>query len=439
MIRKFFPLFFAILSLIAICCKQNYQNDEFIEVSDNTFIKGSNPYRFVGMNLYYAAYLGATREGQKRLIKELDLLKNLGVNNLRILGASESSNYKSALPNCFQAKPGVYDEELLKGLDFALNEMSKRKIYAVIYLNNFWNWSGGMAQYINWATNTQSVPDPDVDNRWDDYIRLTAGFYQNTTAQKYYFNYIRMLLNRKNTINDRLYKDDPTIMAWQLANEPRPGVDFGKDSVNVEYLSLWVDSTAAFIHSLDRNHLVCTGSEGIVGCLQDSGSYIKVHSSKYIDYLTFHLWPKNWSWFNAKDPAATYENTIAKATEYMNSHIQLARKLGKPIVMEEFGLERDMGLVNSESSTYYRNKFFDYVMTLLSDSAANGAPVAGFNIWAWGGYGKPSPVNKVVVSNPSSYLGDPLGEAQGLNSVFASDTSTLQIIRQYANKMNALK
>ena len=30
-------------------------------------------------------------------------------------------------------------------------------------------------------------------------------------------------MNRTNTITGIPYRDDPTIMAWQLANEPRPG------------------------------------------------------------------------------------------------------------------------------------------------------------------------------------------------------------------------
>lgn len=29
------------------------------------------------------------------------------------------------------------------------------------------------------------------------------------------------MVNRRNTINNRLYKDDPTIFAWDLMNEPR--------------------------------------------------------------------------------------------------------------------------------------------------------------------------------------------------------------------------
>lgn len=33
-------------------------------------------------------------------------------------------------------------------------------------------------------------------------------------------NYVKAILTRRNSITGVLYKDDPTIMAWDLANEP---------------------------------------------------------------------------------------------------------------------------------------------------------------------------------------------------------------------------
>ena len=32
--------------------------------------------------------------------------------------------------------------------------------------------------------------------------------------------YVKKIINRRNTITGVLYRDDPTIMAWDLANEP---------------------------------------------------------------------------------------------------------------------------------------------------------------------------------------------------------------------------
>ena len=35
-------------------------------------------------------------------------------------------------------------------------EMAARDMTAVLVLNNFFQWSGGMAQYVSWATGTPS-------------------------------------------------------------------------------------------------------------------------------------------------------------------------------------------------------------------------------------------------------------------------------------------
>ena len=46
--------------------------------------------------------------------------------------------------------------------------------------------------------------------------------------------------------------------------------------------------------------------EGLAGSLGDSAIFINSHKDRYIDYATFHLWPKNWSWFDAKKADETY-------------------------------------------------------------------------------------------------------------------------------------
>jgi mannan endo-1,4-beta-mannosidase len=89
--------------------------------------------------------------GRERLIRELNFLKKQGITNLRVLGASELSTFDNHFPFTIQTAPSQYDESLLQGLDFLLAEMKKRNMKAVIYLNNYWNWSGGMGQYITWV------------------------------------------------------------------------------------------------------------------------------------------------------------------------------------------------------------------------------------------------------------------------------------------------
>ena len=46
--------------------------------------------------------------------------------------------------------------------------------------------------------------------------------------------------------------------------------------------------------------------EGLAGSAQDAKLYLAAHSSPHIDYLTYHLWPKNWGWFDSKDPSGSW-------------------------------------------------------------------------------------------------------------------------------------
>ena len=64
--------------------------------------------------------------------------------------------------------------------------------------------------------------------------------------------------------------------------------------------------TARLIKSLDRNHLVSTGAEGLNSCLQDAACVLEEHANPEIDYLTAHVWPLNWNWVDANDLPGTW-------------------------------------------------------------------------------------------------------------------------------------
>jgi mannan endo-1,4-beta-mannosidase len=118
-----------------------------------------------------------------RLLKELDNMKALGINNLRVLAVSEKTEMKSAVSPATTNAPGQYDENLLAGLDFLMAEVAKRDMTVVLYLNNFWQWSGGMTQYLNWFEGTPAL-DPNVTKDYETYMQKTAGFYRNAPPRK---------------------------------------------------------------------------------------------------------------------------------------------------------------------------------------------------------------------------------------------------------------
>lgn len=92
--------------------------------------------------------------------------------------------------------------------------------------------------------------------------------------QSAFKSYIRTFVGR--------YKDEPTIMAWELANEPRCKGSTGyvfflcprrrilsqwndrttSGSCTTKTITNWATDISAFIKSIDSNHLVAIGDEG---------------------------------------------------------------------------------------------------------------------------------------------------------------------------------
>jgi mannan endo-1,4-beta-mannosidase len=419
------------------CTPQVSEEQHFVVVKDQGFELKGQPYYVVGTNFWYGPYLGMSGEmgDRARLLKELDDLKSFGVTNLRILAASEGAQHKNALQPSFQPDTSALNEALFVGLDFLLSEMAKREMKAVLFLNNFWEWSGGMNMYSEWYGEGKAT-NPSETGDWTTFMNHSAKFYQNKEAQNRFRFYIKTLITRKNTINGLYYYEDPTIMSWQLANEPRPGAgDYGHEQVN-DWIQ-WIDETAAYIKQLAPNHLVSSGNEGTKGSLESMDYFIRAHQSKNIDYLTFHMWAKNWGWYQASDAEATFTRTLDSASKYLYDHLEVAKRLNKPLVMEEFGLARDQEVYDPKASTLYRDRYYTHVYAIIEKSIADGSPLVGSNFWAWGGDGKASS-SDYAWKPGDNFTGDPPQEPQGLNSVFRSDSTTLQIIRKHAIKLKVI-
>ena len=412
----------------------------FVTVSGVQFELEGAPYAYVGANFWYGAYLGADGETGDidRLRAELDQLKSLGVTNLRVLGASELSPMKNSLKPAFRNASDDYNEDLLRGLDVLLAEMGQRDMKAVIYLNNFWEWSGGMGTYLSWVNGGDYIDLGDPAHPWPAFPLFNMQFYGNADANALYRDYIHAVVTRTNTVTGLRYAEDPAIMAWQLANEPRPGHSPEPGMHALPEFYEWVDSTARYIKSLDANHLVSTGNEGTFGCAEHVQCFVTAHTSDAIDYLTFHMWPKNWSWLDDQDMAGTFDRTLTNADAYIDEHLALARQIGKPIVLEEFGLPRDGGAIAPETATTYRDRFYAHVFAQVEDSVSAGGPFAGTNFWTWGGAGRAQHDDGQWQTGDTSYTGDPPQEAQGLNSVFDTDASTLAVLQAHAGQLDAL-
>lgn len=406
----------------------------FVRVQDGRFLLGDAPYYYTGINFWFGMNLGSPGPGgdRERLVQELDRLAELGLKNLRVMAASEGPNTEPwRVKPAVQPEPRVYDDSLLEGLDFLLAEMAKRDMKAVLVLNNFFQWSGGMAQYVSWATSTP-IPYPVTEQggaTWDEFQNYSAQFYANYEAQRLFLDYIHLLVHRENSITGTLYRDDPTIMAWQLANEPR-GFRYSENYVD------WVDQAAGFIQLIDPNHLVSLGGEGKLGSYEGT-QFERVSQSPHLDYLTAHIWIQNWGWFNPDRAQQTFPMATGRAMGYLADHVSIGKALGKPVVLEEFGVSRDGGAFEHDAPTEYRDRFYTIMLEALYKLALEGNAVGGSNVWSWSGQGYPVAPG-VPWQEGEPFTGDPPHEAQGWYAIYDTDTSTHEVLSTYARLMEAL-
>ncbi|RZJ87163.1 MAG: mannanase, partial [Brevundimonas sp.] len=128
-------------------------SDAFVSVDGMGFRRNGAPYHYVGTNMWYAAWIGSDGAfgDRGRLTRELDRMQAAGIKNIRLAGSGEDSPLTNSVKPAFRDHSAEYNESLLKGLDVTLAEMARRDMTAVVYLTNFWEWSGGMMTYLYWT------------------------------------------------------------------------------------------------------------------------------------------------------------------------------------------------------------------------------------------------------------------------------------------------
>ncbi|KAJ4303661.1 hypothetical protein N0V90_002562 [Kalmusia sp. IMI 367209] len=430
---------------------------DFVYV-DGLRLKDSKGLHYItGLNYWACMNLAADQSqggNYSRLVTELDQMAAKGVNHLRIMASSEGA----PTPQPFRMNPplmdapGKYNEKIFRGLDICLDELSKRGIRATMTLNDEWQWSGGFAQYISWATNA-SIPYPPSWNLtkepqrptpgtgWGDYSNTTDGahsyneftdfaneIYVNEVAEGWYKDHIKAVMTRKNTVNGRIYNEDATVMTWQLANEPQ---SLGSYSPS-DPLFPWISRISAYIRSLGPKQLISVGLES----KQGEAIFKAVHNFTTVDYATTHCWVQNWGIYDMNDPSeANLKAAQDFAKQFINDTSRWAKDVGKPVFLEEFGMARD-NWENldkeypylSSAHTTHKDAYFNTIIGAVVDDFKSGGPYVGSCPWAYGGIWRPETQHANEFG--MVWAGDPPHESPGWYDLYDTDEAMNIVARQ---------
>ncbi|MBW0525417.1 hypothetical protein O181_065132, partial [Austropuccinia psidii MF-1] len=287
------------------------------------------------------------------------------------------------------------------------------------------------APYGDYTTNgTWGNYDPSK-NSWTGFTGYAGRFYNDSTisntTQTWFRNHIHTVINRVNTFTGVAYKDDPTIMTWELANEPQdPPLS-------------WITDTSAYIKSLAPKQLVTAGFEGKTG----EWWFKRVHAPDSIDYACGHLWVQNWGYY---DPLDSSDKSLEIAQNYADGFLknlsQWAIDLRKPVVLEEFGMARDNWLnvekgapknaylYDATATTTHKDQYFQKVISDVVNYFKEGRGWQGAGPWAYGGIWRPTDKRN---SFNELWAGDPPHEAPGWYDLYDTDNAMKIVSQQAAN------
>jgi hypothetical protein len=181
--------------------------------------------------------------------------------------------------------PGQYGEEAFESLDRVLALASKYDVKIIIPFIDTWEWWGGIPQF----TAMYGLKPED--------------FWTSDVMKDAYKDLVAHLVNRRNSVTGVLYKNDPAVFGWETGNELRAAP------------AEWTIEMAAYIKSLDANHIVIDGN--------DEHHDSRVLDDPNIDLVTRHYYGSDFrnrfladlKWTGGKKPIIVGEFGLASLDE----------------------------------------------------------------------------------------------------------------------------
>jgi mannan endo-1,4-beta-mannosidase len=307
----------------------------FVTTADREFRLDGRPFYFQGTNFRELGFL--TRHSEGEVYEGVGYLASRGMRVIRLLGATCRGSGFPGLPMIESASPGatVYNEPALRRLDVALDAARAAGMRVILVLVNYEYFACSMHW---WVRQVRGGGEPE-------------DFYRDPLVAEVFKRHVETLLTRLNTATlartgERIaYRDDPTIMAIEAANEPhtsdlyeqRRGLKPG------DLVHAWLADITAHIRAVDRNHLISTGEEGYktggrrehryhwLGDGWKGVDFARNLTLPTVDFATLHFYPDAWN-MPPRDLPWAREHFFA-------DRARIAHELGKPIILEETGID----------------------------------------------------------------------------------------------------
>jgi len=253
---------------------------EFVYRGGDKLMDENGELRFISFNIpnlhYIEDNMPFTEMNPWRLPNEfeiadaLEAVRQMGGQVVRIYCLSvRVSSEDSNIPRHIIG-PGQFDEKAFEALDIVLAVANRKGIRVIIPFIDNWKWWGGIEA-------AAAFRDKKPENFWTD-----PQLFED------YKKIVSFVINRTNSVTGVKYRDDKAVFAWETGNE-------------LVCPHEWTTKAAAYINSLDDNHLVLDGFH--TTNLRDESI-----QDENIDIVTTHHYSKN-----PKETVNQIKSNIAKA------------------------------------------------------------------------------------------------------------------------------
>lgn len=217
----------------------------------------------------------------------------------------------------------------------------------------------------------------------------------------------------KNIYNKRLYKTDPTIIAWQIGN------------ITDNASAVFMDWYAEQIRSYDARHLLAVNIEPVSGA-DNEKLFDQAMRCYHIDLASVTLNPIAAKWSSAGNMLASLANVYVHTSELFDCFERVARSYVKPYIIGAFSYPRDGLFTRPGTGSTARNAFYEYIYSTFSkkQQTEEGTMCGGlvFDGWddadEWETQSDPSSQNRLQQDNFKT-------------AVYSCDTATVSLIKRY--------
>jgi mannan endo-1,4-beta-mannosidase len=307
---------------------KGFAGSGFVTSSNQQFYLDGKPFFFHGTNLYEIGLLGGTSE--QEVDHTLKQVADRGLKVIRLWGFC-NGNWNEATAT--QWSPGNFNWDGVRRMDYVLAKAADHGLKVIFVLVNYEPEYGGMQWWVD------QVLGPGKDREL---------FYTDSQVKEAYKQYAKFWIHHRNSVNGRIYRDDPTIMAWELANEPHTRDNYERER-GLKPGSLahdWLWEMSAFVDGEAPKQMIASGEEGyrsegtsdryhwINNGLKGS-DYVSNLYIPWLDFATLHAYPDQWD--------IPYHDRRWILDHYIADRFRLASDARKPLVIEELGFRRFYG------------------------------------------------------------------------------------------------